>query len=158
MKAPIIAGAGQGNRIAGDRAKQFLELHGIPVIIHTLRRFEGCAAIDEVIVVLPAEETAGFRSLTKKFDLLKVSRIVTGGATRAESVRRGLEVVPEGTEIVAVHDGVRPFVSPDEIERTVASARIGGGAVLTAPVTDTIKEANGERILRTPPRAKLRRA
>ncbi len=158
MNVAIIAAAGQGSRIGGDRAKQFLELHGIPVIIHTLRRFERCAAIDEAIVVLPAEETAGFRSLTKKFDLLKVSRIVTGGATRAESVRKGLEVVPEGTEIVAVHDGVRPFVTPDEIARTMDSARAGGAAVLVAPVTDTIKEVKGGRIVGTPPRSKLRRA
>ncbi len=158
MNVAIIAAAGQGSRIGGDRAKQFLELDGIPVIVHTVRRFEACAAIDEVIVVLPAEETAGFLSLAKGFGLRKVSRVVAGGATRAESVRRGLEVVPEGTEIVAVHDGVRPLVTPDEIARTMDSARAGGAAILVAPVTDTIKEVSGGRIVGTPPRAKLRRA
>ena len=158
MNVAIIAAAGQGSRIGGERAKQFLELGGIPVIIHTLRRFEACAAIDETIPVLPAEETAGFLSLANGFGLRKVSRVVAGSKRRAESVRRGLDIVPEGTEIVAVHDGVRPFVTPDEIARTVASARAGGAAVLVGPVTDTIKEIDGVRIVGTPPRAKLRRA
>ena len=83
--------------------------------------------------------------------------MVAGGETRAQSVQRGLAVISEA-EIVAVHDGVRPFVTPEEIERVVQAAKASGAAVLVAPVADTIKEVEGNRIVRTVPRNKLRRA
>src|SRR5436305_2985748 len=138
MNVAIIAAAGQGTRMGGERPKQFLELAGIPVIIHTLKRFEQCAEIQEVIVVLPGEDTANFLSLVGKYGLRKLARVVQGGATRAESVWRGLQSVRAATaEIVAVHDGVRPFVTPEEITQTVLAARESGAAILTAPVVDT---------------------
>jgi 2-C-methyl-D-erythritol 4-phosphate cytidylyltransferase len=84
---------------------------------------------------------------------------VTGGATRAESVWRGLQAIrPATAEIVAVHDGVRPFVTPDEISRTVEAATAGGAAILTAPATDTIKEVENGEVRRTLARARLRHA
>ncbi|HEX8844258.1 MAG TPA: 2-C-methyl-D-erythritol 4-phosphate cytidylyltransferase [Pyrinomonadaceae bacterium] len=159
MNVAIIAAAGQGTRVGGKQPKQFLEIAGTPVIIHTLKKFEQCAAIHEVIVVLPARDTAKFLAEAGKYHLGKLARVVPGGATRAESVRRGLQAVRATTaEIIAVHDGVRPFVTPDEIERTVRAARESGAAVLTAPVVDTIKEIEGGRILRTIERTRLRRA
>ena len=84
MNIAIIAAAGAGTRMASDRPKQFLLLAGTPVIIHTLRVFEQCESIQEVIVVLPAAESAGFLSLAAKFGLRKVSRVVQGGVTRAD--------------------------------------------------------------------------
>src|SRR6185369_2806374 len=117
MNIAIIAAAGAGTRMASDRPKQFLLLAGKPVIIHTLRVFEECESIDEVIVVLPAAESAGFLSLAGKFNLRKVARVVPGGATRADSVKRGLMAIRTATvEIVVVHDGVRPFVTVEEID------------------------------------------
>ena len=142
---------------AATAQKQFLELGGIPIIIHALRQFECCKEINEIITVLPAEETAGFLSLARKFELTKLSRAVDGGETRAQSVRRGLATIGE-TEIVAVHDGVRPFVTPDEIDRVVQAAKTSGAAILVAPVADTIKGVEDERVIRTVPRANLRRA
>ena len=159
MNVAIIAAAGQGTRMGGKRAKQFLEIAGVPVIIHTLRRFEQCAAIQEMIVVLPAQDAAGFLSLAGKHGLRKLARVVPGGATRAESVWRGLQSVRAATaEIIAVHDGVRPFVTPDEIERTVRAAQASGAAILTAPVVETIKEVEDGRIVRTLDRTRLQRA
>src|SRR5882724_3776359 len=148
MNVAIVVAAGKGTRLGGNRPKQFLELDGIPVIIRTLRQFERCREIDEVVAVLPAEETAGFQSLAQQFELRKLSRVIAGGETRAQSVQRGLASIDEA-EIVAVHDGVRPFVTPEEIDRVVAAARTGGAAILVAPVADTIKEINDGRVLGT---------
>ena len=157
MNVAIVVAAGKGTRLGGARPKQFLELRGVPVIIHTLRQFERCQEINEVITVLPAEDTAGFESLTKQFELKKAGRIVAGGATRAQSVRNGLNAIDDA-DIVAVHDGVRPFVTPEEIDRVVAAARENGAAVLTSPVADTIKRVQDGRIIETVSRAELRRA
>ena len=159
MNVAIIAAAGQGTRMSGKRAKQFLELAGIPIIIHTLKRFEQCEVIQEIIVVLPAQESAEFLSLADKYGLRKLAKVVPGGITRAESVLRGLRAVREATaEIVAVHDGVRPFVTPEEITRTVEAARVHEAAILVAPVTDTIKEVESEQVARTLNRGQVRRA
>jgi 2-C-methyl-D-erythritol 4-phosphate cytidylyltransferase len=157
MNVAIVVAAGKGTRLGGNRPKQFLELDGIPVIIRTLGQFERCREIDEVIVVLPAEETAGFQSLAQQFGLRKVSRVIAGGETRAQSVQQGLASIHEA-EIVAVHDGVRPLVTPEEIDQVVAAARMSSAAILVAPVADTIKEIKDGRIVDTLPRIKLRRA
>jgi 2-C-methyl-D-erythritol 4-phosphate cytidylyltransferase len=156
MNVAIVVAAGKGTRLGGQRPKQFLELGGVPVIIHTLRQFERSKEIDEVITVLPADETAGFESLAQ-FGLTKAKQTVAGGTTRAQSVRNGLRAIASA-EIVAVHDGVRPFVTPDEIDRVVAAARETGAAILTAAVADTIKRAHEGRIIETAPRDALRRA
>lgn len=159
MNIAIIAAAGAGTRMASDRPKQFLLLAGTPVIFHTLTVFEQCDSINEVIVVLPAEESAGFLSMAGKMGLRKIARVVPGGATRAESVKRGLMSIRSATaEIVAVHDGVRPFVTVDEINDTIAAAQAGGAAILVAPVTDTIKQVSDQSIVRTLDRGELRRA
>jgi 2-C-methyl-D-erythritol 4-phosphate cytidylyltransferase len=159
MNIAIIAAAGAGTRMASDRPKQFLQLAGKPVIFHTLQPFEECDSINEVIVVLPAAESAGFLSLAGKYGLRKVSRVVPGGVTRADSVKRGLMAIRSATaKIVAVHDGVRPFVTVEEISRTVEAARLHGAAILVAPATDTIKQVSEQRVVKTLDRAGLRRA
>ncbi len=159
MNVAIIAAAGQGTRMGGNRAKQFLELAGTPIIIHTLRSFELCEAIQEIILVLPAQDTAGFLAIAEKHRLRKLSKIVPGGTTRAESVLKGLLAVRSATaEIIAVHDGVRPFVTADEITQTVKAAEVNEAAILVAVVTDTIKEVINGIVARTLPRTALRRA
>ena len=157
MNVAIVVAAGSGTRLGGNRPKQFLELGGVPIIIHALRQFERCHAINEIVAVLPAEETAGFLSQAKEFGLEKLSRVVAGGPTRAQSVQRGLAAIGEA-KLVAVHDGVRPFVTSAEIEDVLQAAKTSGAAILVAPVADTIKEVEGDRIVRTVPRNKLRRA
>ena len=159
MNIAIIAAAGAGTRMASDRPKQFLLLAGKPVIFHTLKVFEECDSIDEVILVLPAAESAGFLSLAGKYGVRKLARVVGGGATRADSVKRGLMAIRSATaEIVAVHDGVRPFVTAEEIDAVVAAAQTDGAAILVAPVTDTIKQVSDGRVVQTLDRGVLRRA
>jgi len=156
MNVAIIAAAGAGSRMAGDRPKQFLQLAGVPIIFHTLKPFEQCDSIQEIIVVLPAAESADFLGLVQKYGVKKLSRVVPGGATRAESVWRGLLAIRAATaEIIAVHDGVRPFVTTEEINRTVEAARSHGAAILVAPAIDTIKEVNGGEVVRTLERRQL---
>ena len=157
MNVAIVVAGGKGTRFGGNRSKQFLELNGAAVIVQTLRQFERCTEIESVIVVLPAEEMAGFQSLIEKFDLKTVSRVVTGGDSRAQSVRNGLATIDQA-DIVAVHDGVRPLVTPEEIDRVVRAARASGAAILVAPIGDTVKEIDNSQVKHTLPRQDLRRA
>lgn len=157
MNIAIVVAAGKGTRLGSREPKQFLELSGTPIIIHTLRNFEQCDTINEVILVLPAEMTAGFLSTANKFGLRKVTHVVAGGETRARSVLNGLNRISDAG-IVAVHDGVRPFVTAAEVMRVVQAAEKDGAALLVAPVADTIKETSGGIVVRTPPRLDLRRA
>ncbi|HEY0460581.1 MAG TPA: 2-C-methyl-D-erythritol 4-phosphate cytidylyltransferase [Pyrinomonadaceae bacterium] len=158
MNVAIIVAAGSGTRFGGARPKQFLEIAGKPLLIHTLEKFENCAAIDEIVLVLSASEIENFPALARKFNLGKLKKQVAGGTTRAESVFKGLQAINKSSEIVAVHDGARPFVSCEEITKTVEKARETGAACLVAPVTDTIKEVADGKIVRTIERTKLRRA
>jgi len=157
MNVAIVVAGGKGIRFGGQRPKQFLELNAIPIIVHTLRQFERSKHIDTVVVVLPPTEMAAFQSLPDRFDLKKVARVVAGGETRAQSVQKGLAAIEEA-EVVAVHDGVRPLVTADEIDRVVIAAAANGAAVLVAEVAETIKEIENNRIARTLSRDKLRRA
>ena len=159
MNASIIVAAGRGVRFGLKKAKQFLEVAGKPIIIHTLERFENCSAVDEIILVLRREEIEKFSAVREKYKLIKLVKIVSGGEARAVSVFNGFEAIDANRcEVVAVHDGARPFVSSTEIENTIESAKKNGAACLVAPVTDTIKEIANGKILQTIDRAKLRRA
>jgi len=157
MNVAIVVAGGKGTRFGGNRPKQFLELDAIPIIIHTLRQFERSQQIDSVVIVLPPAEVAAFQSLQDKYELKKVARVVAGGKTRAQSVQNGLAAI-EQADVVAVHDGVRPLVTPDEIDEVVSAAAASGAAVLVAAVGDTIKEIENDSIARTLPRERLRRA
>ena len=159
MNVAIIAAGGQGTRMAAERPKQFLELAGVPVIFRTLRVFEECEAIQEVIVVMTSEHTAEFLALAQKQELRKLAKVVPGGVTRADSVLQGLRAVREATaEIVAVHDAARPFVTADEIAQTVAAAVKEGAAVLVSRPVDTVKEVTDGVVVKTLKRAQLRNA
>ena len=146
----IIVAAGSGSRFNSDTPKQFLKINGKPVIEHTLERFQSAPSVDVIVLVLAADQSFDASSFSK------VTNVVAGGSTRAESVRNGLEKTD--ADIVAVHDGARPLVTVEEIERTIAKAKETGAACLVAPVTDTIKSIRGNEIADTLDRDKLRRA
>ena len=156
MNVAIIAAAGRGTRMGGERIKQFRELAGIPIIIHTLKRFEQCATIGETVIAVPSDEVGGFLALAGRYGLRKLTRVVPGGETRMETIWRALQTIRAATaEIIAVHDGVRPFVTPEEIDQTVRAAQASGAAILAAPATDTIKEVRDGCVKRTLVRAAL---
>lgn len=159
MNIAIIVAAGTGSRFAASQPKQFVEILGKPIIIHTLEQFEACPLVDEIILVLSLDGCREFANLNGHAAIKKLRVVATGGKTRAESVRNGLNKVDETTaKIVAVHDGARPLVTVDEITRTIEKAAETGAACLVAEVTDTIKEIDGENITCTVDRKKLRRA
>ncbi|MEO6050426.1 MAG: 2-C-methyl-D-erythritol 4-phosphate cytidylyltransferase [Pyrinomonadaceae bacterium] len=159
MNTAIIVAAGSGQRFAGPQPKQFVQLLGKPLIIHTLKRFESCTLIDEIVLVLSEDGKKEFEIINFKFQISKLKLVVTGGKTRAASVKNGLDAIAAADEdIIAVHDGARPLVSVDEIKRTVEKADETGAACLVAEVTDTIKKIDGENISGTIDRRKLRRA
>jgi 2-C-methyl-D-erythritol 4-phosphate cytidylyltransferase len=158
VNTAIIVAAGSGTRFNSEIPKQFVELAGKPLIVHTIERFEAAETIDSIVLVLAPERLHEFGSISDNFGFRKLTSVVAGGETRAESARNGLIAVPDATEIVAVHDGARPLVSPDEIDATVQKASETGAACLVAPVTDTIKEIRGGEIAATLDRTQLRHA
>jgi 2-C-methyl-D-erythritol 4-phosphate cytidylyltransferase len=150
LNIAVIPAAGIGTRMQADRAKQILELAGTPLLVHTLRRFEECDAVHQVILVLQPDLTSEVLALISRHNLKKIVRVVGGGAERQDSVYRGLQVIkPETAGIVAVHDAVRPFVRPEEIGRVIARAAATGAALMALAATDTIKQVHRGRVQRT---------
>jgi 2-C-methyl-D-erythritol 4-phosphate cytidylyltransferase len=159
LNTAIIVAAGAGKRFGDERPKQFVELLGKPLIIHTIEPFESCPAIDEIVLVAAEDRIEELRGLLAGMPFDKVKSIVAGGATRAESVRNGLDAIDGETAwIVAVHDGARPLVTAREITQTVEAASLHGAACLVTDLTDTIKKVDHGFITDTVPRADLRRA
>jgi 2-C-methyl-D-erythritol 4-phosphate cytidylyltransferase len=159
MNVAIIVAAGSGTRFGSKTPKQFLEILGKPLVVHTLERFDRCPTIDRIILVIPAQVIENFSNIADNYNLKKLVKTVTGGKTRAESVLSGFKAIDsQKAEIIAVHDGARPLVSSAEITQTIEKARETGAACLVAPVTDTIKEVSNGKIVRTIDRTKLRRA
>lgn len=155
MNTAIIVAAGTGTRFGGDTPKQFRDLHGKSVLFHTIDRFQNCNSIDSIVLVLAEERLDHGRQFCGEF--AKITAVVPGGPTRAESVKNGLDAVSEDG-IVAIHDGARPLVTLEEIKKTVESAEEFGAACLVMPVADTIKRVSNGKIVGTIPRETLRRA
>lgn len=156
LNTAIIPAAGIGARMDADRAKQMLELGGVPVLVHTLRRFEQCDAIDQIILVAQPNMTTDVLGLISRYNITKIARVVGGGAERQDSVYRGLQVITQETAgIIVVHDAVRPFVKPDEIRAVVERAASTGAALMALAATDTIKQVKSGRVQRTLDRRRI---
>lgn len=139
----VIPAAGAGIRMGTSRPKQFLELQGMPIVARTLGVFESCAAVGDVVLVVPEPEIENCKKgILEKFGFSKVSKVVAGGKRRQDSVRLGLEACAEGCDIVVVHDGVRPLVRADLIERAVMGALRHGAVIAALPAKETIKEVD----------------
>jgi 2-C-methyl-D-erythritol 4-phosphate cytidylyltransferase / 2-C-methyl-D-erythritol 2,4-cyclodiphosphate synthase len=134
----IIPAGGTGSRMGLAIPKQYCDLAGIPVLIHTLRAFEQ-SPVDAVIVVSPAAYLQSTQELIDRFGITKVQKVVAGGRLRQDSVRAGLAAAAPQTELVVVHDGARPLVSPELIKACIDEARRTGAAMAAIPVKDTLK-------------------
>lgn len=159
MNTAIIVAAGEGRRFGSDQPKQFVQLLGKPLILYTLTRFEACPLVDEIVLVLSASGRSEFETLDLTPEFTKLNKIITGGETRAESVKNGLDAIDApDADVVAVHDGARPLVTVDEITRTIAKAAESGAACLVAEISDTVKLIRDDLIADTIDRRTLRSA
>lgn len=155
MVVAIIPAAGTGVRMGGNTPKQFLSLEGVPIFVHTLRKFAASPAIDEIYLVLRAEDIERAQKDIEREHLGKPVRLLTGGASRQETVARALAEAPDDTEVVVVHDAVRPFVELAMIARVVEEARLHGAVILGIPSVDTVKQVERRLVLGTLPRERV---
>jgi 2-C-methyl-D-erythritol 4-phosphate cytidylyltransferase len=147
--AAVIVAGGAGTRLGGPVRKQYLRVGGEPVLLRAVRPFLAHPRIAAVIVVLPADDVADPPAWLAELPV----RIVAGGAERGDSVLAGLRAVGEDADRVLIHDGARPFVSADVIDRVLDA---DGGAIAAVPVTDTIQQVDASGvIIHTPDRSTL---
>ena len=136
----IIPAAGRGKRIGASVPKQFLEIQGRPLLHHTLTVFASCKLIDYVVLVMPRADVDEMgEDWLNKYEIVR--KVVVGGEQRQDSVYNGFNSLEKGTDIVVVHDGVRPFTTPQMITATVEAAQQHGAAITAIPVSDTVKQA-----------------
>jgi 2-C-methyl-D-erythritol 4-phosphate cytidylyltransferase len=140
----IIVAGGKGLRMGGEQPKQFIPVEGRPVLMRTLDAFHACDASIQLILVLPHDHQAYWHELCAQYQFAVPHRIADGGATRFHSVQSGLSLVDAPEALVAVHDGVRPFVSPEVIRRCYAEAEAHGAVVPVIPVVETVRQLVGE--------------
>jgi 2-C-methyl-D-erythritol 4-phosphate cytidylyltransferase len=136
----ILPAAGLGTRMGHEMPKQFLELDGVPIVILSLRRVASCPLITQIVVATRAEEVERLEARIRQEKFAQPVRVVKGGASRQESVAQALKHVPDNTELVVVHDAVRPLVTVEQINRVIEEARRCKAAILGIPAMDTIKE------------------
>lgn len=150
----IIAAAGNSSRMGDVGNKQFLSLAGKPVLVHTLLAFAGIEEVREILIVTRGEDIPAVEKLVKQYAIPKVTGVLAGGATRQESVYRGLLQAKE--ERVLIHDGARPFVTGEEIRRVLEALKTEAAAAPGVPVKDTIKQLDSKGyIQKTLPREEL---
>jgi len=152
----VLAAAGRGERLGSDRPKAFARLGGRPLLAESLERLEGSDWIDFIVIAAPAEWEEPAILLAEELGAGKVSSVVTGGASRSESVREALAEVADDAAVVLVHDAARPVLPEEVIERVLAPLSEGWDGVVPAlPVSDTIKRVEGDRVVETLPRGEL---
>ncbi len=157
LNTAIITAAGSGTRMGGSVKKQFLELGGIPILIHTLAKFFASPLIDDIIVTAPEEDLAWCEELVRRyFDTSdKPWLVVSGGIERQDSVFGALQSCPASTEYVFIHDAVRPFLTEDLLQELYDIVKKDKAVVPVARLKNTIKSIEGDFILETVPRHNL---
>jgi 2-C-methyl-D-erythritol 4-phosphate cytidylyltransferase len=160
--AVILPAAGLGTRMgrgsaekSGTSRKQFMLLDGSPILLHTIGKFVGCPSVSEIVVALRSEDMAWFDSLLRQAALSTPVRLVEGGDTRQQSVENALAALAPDTDLVAVHDAVRPFIERSTIEQVIAEAAQSGAAIVGIVPVDTVKQVRKNKIHATLPRERL---
>ena len=144
----LIVAAGKGLRMQSDVPKQYLTLADEPILCRALRVFDRCEAIDAICLVVPESDlTFCRRRLLPSIGLGKTITLVAGGVERHQSVYNGLQAMAAQTEIVVIHDGVRPFVVPAQIRACIDGARRFGACILATPARDTVKRADSSNLI-----------
>ncbi len=134
--------------MGGPVPKQFLSLGGEPLVVHCLRILQTADTVDQIVLAVPAGDLDYCANdLVKQLGFSKVTKVVAGGSERQDSVRHALEHVTEGTEIVLVHDAVRPFLTGQMVNEVVAMAGKHGAAIIALPVRDTVKQVGSDHVI-----------
>lgn len=149
----IVAAAGSSSRMGED--KQFMDLGGMPVLARTLRIFEDCPCVHEVIVVTRSERIVNVAQLCRDYGLDKVSKVLVGGESRVESVLAGVSEANTRAVLIGIHDGARPFVPQTVVEQVVNEAKFYQAVAPAVPVRDTVKRVSCATVEETPPRESL---
>ncbi|ANE46759.1 2-C-methyl-D-erythritol 4-phosphate cytidylyltransferase [Paenibacillus swuensis] len=145
----VVVAAGKGLRMGTKESKQYLRLNGKPILVHTLEVFNRMQDVDEVVLVVGADDVERCETYVRDFGLTKVKHVIAGGSERQHSVYQGLAAL--NTDWVLVHDGVRPLIREEDALRCLQGARQSGAAVLAVPVKDTIKIVNEVGVITTTP-------
>jgi 2-C-methyl-D-erythritol 4-phosphate cytidylyltransferase len=140
---------------AGTSRKQFMLLEGAPILLHTIRKFALTPAVTEIVVALRPEDIEWVRELLRAENFGKPVRVVEGGDSRQESVEHALATLDPATELVAVHDAVRPFIEHSILEKVFAEAAETGAAIVGIVPVDTVKQVHRNKIRQTIPRERL---
>ena len=152
----VLVAAGRGERLGGDRPKAFARLGGRPLLAESLERLERSEWVEAIVVVASEGWEEPAILLSEELGAGKVHAAVTGGETRADSVRAGVAEVPDEAAVVLVHDAARPLLGEDVIERVVGALGDGwDGAVPALPVADTVKRVDGDQVVETLERSEL---
>jgi len=152
----IIAAAGQGKRMAKGINKAFILLNNRPILAHTLDVFEACAGINDIIVVVGADDIQQTRTIINTYGYRKIKEVVPGGAERQHSIANALKEIPVNTQLVLIHDGARPLVTQKLVMEVLLASNETGAAIVAVPVKETIKIGNKEGfVLETPDRTNL---
>ncbi|WP_295088016.1 2-C-methyl-D-erythritol 4-phosphate cytidylyltransferase [Ruminococcus sp.] len=150
----VIVCAGNSTRMGGVN-KILLPLGERKVIGVTMTAFQACESVSEIVIVAREADIPAIQDEAQLAGITKLSACTTGGATRQESVINGIKKISKDSELVAIHDGARPLVRSEHIEKVIKDASVFGGATLGVPVKDTIKSVDGGLIVDTPPRSTL---
>ena len=147
--AALIAAAGQGIRMGHRIPKQFLALGACPIIVHSLRTVQAVPAIRDILLIVPAGVENEWRDAIAAdiYGLRKVAHVLTGGPTRQDSVANGLSNVAPDTDIVVIHDGVRPLATQEMFERCIQTATEADGAVVAVKVHETTKRVSDDGVI-----------
>lgn len=147
----VIAAAGLSERFGGNISKQMKTLHGIPVLVHTLKAYENTECIHEIIIVARKDEISFWENICKEYSISKLSAVVEGGASRQESVLHGLEAVSDSSKYIAIADGARCLVTPEEITKVCRAAYKYKAATAAYKATDSVKIADKKGFIESSP-------
>ena len=141
----IIPAGGSGKRMRERISKQYLLLHGVPVLIHTLRVFQNSPMVHDIFLVVPPDDVEfARREIVYPYGLSKICQVLPGGRERQDSVKNGLDAVGDEHDIVVIHDGVRPFINQELLHLAIVEAHREGAVTLGIPVKDTVKTVDDD--------------
>lgn len=150
MVSAIIVAAGKGIRMKGTMRKQYLDLSGRPVLAHSIMAFDSCTLVAEIYLVVPKEDVEYCQNkILSLLDLKNQINLVHGGAKRQDSVYNGLQAIAKNTDTVVIHDGVRPFIQPEDLKECILGSKKFGACILGTPASDTLKSIDKSDIIKT---------